>query len=146
MQKSADRHSDRCTSRKKSTLRQIWKPVSILRSLPLCSPFSALEAASRVLFGARLKIPDPNPPAKAYPRDITVIVDFFSFTSFHTALPADGRMPHSPLVRFVFSIFSILSLSRVIRRLSYTMRHHICNHCWPAAKNRGIQRENRILQ
>lgn len=113
-------------------LRQICNPIfrffrgfDFAKSSSLLS--GALEAASWVLFGARLKIPDPNPSAKDYPRDITVIVDFFSFASFHIALPADG--PHPPHVRFVFSIFLVLSLPHVI--LSYTMLHHICNY-WPA--------------
>lgn len=135
LQRNADRHSDRYVSRKKFTLRQIcdralrfFGGFDFVKSSSLLS--SGLDAASGVLFGARLKIPDPNPSAKDYPRDITVIVDFFSFASFHTALSVGGS-PIPSHVRFVFSIFLVLSLSHIIRRLSHSMRHHICNH-WPA--------------
>lgn len=138
MRRSADRHSDRyparnsfVTANMRPRAPRFFGGFDFAKSSSLLS--GALEAASWVLFGARLKIPDPNPSAKDYPRDITVIIDFFSFTSFHTTLPANGkRVLHSPHVRFVFSIFLVRSLSHIIRRLSHTMRHHICNH-WPAA-------------
>lgn len=83
MHRSADRHSDRYMLRKKFMLRQICDPAlrffggfDFAKASSLL--FSTLRA-HRVLFGARLKIPDPNPSAKDYPRDITVIVDFFLF-------------------------------------------------------------------
>lgn len=94
---------------------------------------------------ARLKIPDLNPTAKDYPRDITVIVDFFppSLAFIPIAVPVilvplplpfhlSLSLSYLHFSQFLFSIFSDLSISPYflicVCRL-YTMRNH-WSHQW----------------
>lgn len=65
---------------------------------------------------ARLKIPDLNPTAKDYPRDITVIVDFFP--------PSLAFIPIAvPVILVPLPLPSLLSLSHISTSRNFCFRY-----------------------